>query len=368
MDGATTTPGTDAQGTQPDILNNGQLDLRAGGEIVNNGIITIEGTEGKPLQPETSQQANDSQKGKGEMAIREGATLTNNGALVVYGSLSNYGTLINNGRYNDVIKSNDPDKGAFDYHKGIQVAWKDDVTQKNIEAGSLLNGAGATLNNKGDIVLMPGTLENKGLLVNEKGANIYSAAATEAIIPITPDPATPTVVTKRIKLDPVKPSEIINSGTLVNNGSIRPASVALLDNTGGFDKLTSPGATRELFHISNSGVIRNNGHIYGIVSGTKLLATLAGHTRTGSSLWLYLYADETFLMILPNGENLRGTYTFTDALLIFTFTDNTVARPEPDGDGNAVYSISTGSGSPIEFVLTEEDIVNVRTALEKLKS
>ena len=62
--------------------------------------------------------------------------------------------------------------------------------------------------------LTPGTLENKGLLENKKGAHIYSATATEAIIPITPDPATPTVVTKRVKLDPVKLSNIINSGTL----------------------------------------------------------------------------------------------------------------------------------------------------------
>ena len=380
-DGATTTPGTDQQGTQPDILNNGQLDLRAGGEIVNNGIITIEGTEGKPLQPETSQQANESQKGKGEMAIREGATLTNNGALVVYGSLTNYGTLINNGRYNDVIKSNDPDKGAFDYHKGIQVAWKDDVTQKNIEAGSLTNEAGATLINSGDIVLTPGTLENKGLLENKKGAHIYSATATEAIIPITPDPATPTVVTKRVKLDPVKLSNIINSGTLVNNGSIAPATVALLDNTGGFDKLTTPGDNPELFSVTNSGTIQNNGYIYGCASeeidntdvipgGVRLIAALVGRFRTENDLWLYLYEDETFRMILPNGEKLHGTYEFKDEQLVFTFADRdrTVAEPELDEEGNSVYSITTESGFSIEFVLTSDFIEEVRTALEELKA
>ena len=378
-DGATTTPGSGGQETQPDILNNGQLDLRAGGEIVNNGIITIEGTEGKPLQPETSQQANESQKGKGEMTIREGATLTNNGALVIYGSLTNRGTLINNGHYNDVIKSNDPDKGAFDYHKGIQIAWKDDVTQKNIEAGSLINEAGATLINNGDIVLTPGTLENKGLLVNESGANIYSAAATEAIIPITPDPATPTVVTKRIKLDPVKLSYIINSGTLINNGTIAPATVALLDNTGGFDKLTTPGDHPELFSISNSGTIYNNGYIYGMNSGdeagseetpfgTGLLAALVGSILTENDMWLYLYEDGTFRMVLPGGERLSGTYEFKDELLTFTFTDGTIAVPETDEEGNYVYSITMESGFSFEFVLTNDFVEKVRTALEKLKA
>ena len=379
-DGATTTPGAEGQEAQPSILNNGQLDLRAGGEIVNNGIITIEGTEGKPLQPETAQQANESQKGKGEMTIREGATLTNNGALVIYGALTNYGTLVNNGRYNDVIKSNDPDKGAFDYHKGIQIAWKDDVTQKNIEAGSLTNEAGATLINNGDIVIMPGTLENKGLFVNEKGANIYSAAATEAIIPITPDPATPTVVTKRVTLDPVELSHIINSGTLINNGSILPATVALLDNTGGFDKLTSPGSHPELFSVNNSGVIRNNGVIYnnytgnivntGVIygveetSGTALLAALVGSIHTENDLWLYLYDDGTFRMILPGGETLRGTYAFTGGQLTFTFANGTTAAPTVDEKGNSVYSITTKSGSPIEIVLTADFITRVRTALE----
>ena len=382
-DGATTTPGTEGQGT--DILNNGQLDLRAGGEIVNNGIITIEGTEGKPLQPETSQQANESQKGKGEMTIREGATLTNNGALVVYGSLSNLGTLNNNGRYDDVIKSNDPDKGAFDYHKGIQIAWKDDVTQKNIEAGSLTNGAGATLNNSGDIVIMPGTLENKGLLVNEKGANIYSAAATEAVIPITPDPATPTIVTKRVTLDPVELSHIINSGTLINNGNIVPATVALLDNTGGFDRLTSPGGHPELFSVNNSGVIRNNGYIYnsysgnivntGVIygagetsgSGTALVAALVGSVHTANDLWLYLYEDGTFRMILPGGESLSGTYAFPDGQLTFTFADGTLAAPTLDGEGNSVYTIASKSGSSIEIVLTADFIAKVRNALEARK-
>ena len=70
-------------------------------------------------------------------------------------------------KFFNILLTNDPDKGAFDYHKGIQIAWKDDVTQKNIVAGSLINGkdkdgkivSGATLNNNGDIVLTPGTLE-----------------------------------------------------------------------------------------------------------------------------------------------------------------------------------------------------------------
>lgn len=350
-DGATTTTtnGQEAQTAQQDVLNNGLLDLRAGGEIINNGIITIEGTEGKPYQEGsgTEQQVIDSQKGSGEMTIREGATLTNNGALVIYGKLYNLGTLVNNGKYNDVIKSNDPDKGAFDYHKGIQVAWKDDVTQKNIEAGSLINGkdkagnivSGATLINNGDIVLTPGTLENDAILNNNRGANIYSAVATEAIIPITPDPATPTIVTKRVTLDPVELSYIINNGTLVNYGNIAPATVALNDNIG-FGALTSPGDHPELFIFTNNGTFINHSGLGKAASGPKLISALAGSELTANDTWLYLYDDGTFLIVFADGTRQTGTYQLTDGMLIFTLEDGTVIRPAVDVDGNYAYSIA----------------------------
>ena len=380
-DGATTTTtnGQETQNTQQDVLNNGLLDLRAGGEIINNGIITIEGTEGKPYQEGsgTEQQVIDSQKGSGEMTIREGATLTNNGSLVVYGKLYNLGTLVNNGKYNDVIISNDPDRGAFNYHKGIQVAWKDDVTQKNIEAGSLINGkdkdgktvSGAKLINNGDIVLTPGTLENDAILNNKKG---YSAVATEAIIPITPDPATPTIVSKRVTLDPVELSHIINNKLLINQGSIAPATVALNDNTG-FGALTSPGDHPELFDFTNNGTFIDypardrvddgpdpvpvvaDDETYPVpvvaddetspvlsraADGPKLISALAGSELTANDTWLYLYEDGTFLIVFADGTRVAGTYQLTDGVLVFTLEDGTVINPSVDEAGNYVYSIA----------------------------
>lgn len=266
-DGATATTPT----AQAEKLNNGMLDLRAGGEVVNNGIITIEGTEGKPYQPNTSQQVINSEKGFGEFTIRPGATLTNNGSLVVYGRLYNLGTIVNNGKYNEnPIVSNDPDKGQFAYHRGIQISWKDDVTQQNVTMGELHNGrdtdgnvyAEALLNNFGDIVLVPGNLYNWGIIVNEEGANIYLCAATEAIIPIEPPTPTSTITHKRITLDPPVASLIENWGTLINRGRILPASVELLDNTG-FGRLTEFGDNPDLFQLINHGTIVNDGYIYG---------------------------------------------------------------------------------------------------------
>ena len=270
-DGATTTPSADGKpAPKPDTLNNGLLDLRAGGEIVNNGIISIEGTEGKPYQEGQGKQAIESEKGSGELTIEEGAKLTNNGSLVVNGKLYNLGTIVNNGKYDDIIRSNDPDRGIFEYHKGIQLSWKDDVTQNNIEPGSLYNGkdkngkiySGAVLENNGDILLNPGVLENYATLINGKDANIYLAAATEAIIPIEPTPEAPTVMTKRIQLDSPEGSVFKNYGTLLNYGNIDPATVELRDN-GSFGKLTVPGEHPELFEFENEGEVINKGHIYG---------------------------------------------------------------------------------------------------------
>ena len=277
-DGATTQPG---QAMPADTLNNGMLDLRAGGEIVNNGVITIEGTEGKPYQPDTQQQASSSQKGFGEFTIRQGATLTNNGCLLIYGRLYNMGTIVNNGKYNEnPIVSNDPDKGTFAYHRGIQVSWKDDVTQQNVTMGELRNGMDregntlleALLHNLGDIVLVPGKLLNWGTIINEDGANIYVCAATEAIIPIEPTQQAPTISSKRIKLNPPVASLIENWGTIINRGRILPASVELLDNTG-FGKLTEFGDHPELFRLINHGTIINDGYIYGWDKGSSETAT-----------------------------------------------------------------------------------------------
>ena len=354
-DGATTTPSADGSTTQEPILNNGQLNLLKGGEIVNNGIITIEGQEGKPVQPASGQTtpSTPSEKGQGEMTIDEGAKITNNGALLVYGSLRNNGTLVNNGKYSDVIASNDPDKGAFNYHKGIQVAWKDDVTQTNYATGTLTNGTTGELINNGDILLAPGTLNNEGNLTNSKGANIYSAAVTEAVIPITPDPNNPTVVTKRIVLDHVEVSKIINSGTLTNYGNIGAATVTLLDNTGAFNLLFSPGAHPELFTLKNTGTINNYGTINEYPT-PDLAAVFAGSAETINDTWLYLYEDGSFLMLLPNGERVTGTYEFVDGMLVFTVDDGTIVEPVMDADGNWAYSFTTPLGYDFEFVLSAE--------------
>ncbi len=362
-DGGTTTPVEGEPQPEPDVLNNGILDLRAGGEVENNGVITVEGPEGKPLQEQTQ---TDSEKGYGELTIAKDAKLTNNGALVVYGKLYNLGTLVNNGKYDELITSTDPDKGSFSYHKGIQVSWKDDVTQANVWPGVLINGEDkngnqnpdAVLENNGDLILVPGSLENRATLNNEEGARILLATATEAIIPIVPDPANPLIVTKRIQLDPVKISVIDNYGTINNAGTIAPATVALNDDLS-FGTLSVPGNLPQLFTINNYGIINNTGYIYvwegGL--GKELLAVFAG-----ADTWLYLYRDGSFLMILPSGERVTGSYSLDGGLLTLTPDDGTQISTVPDETGGCIIRVVSVSGSEFELAVAGEDLLPLTEA------
>lgn len=289
-DGATQTPKEGDPTPTPDILNNGLLNIEAGGEVENNGIISIEGTEGKPYSETNKDQVIKSDKGYGELTIKEGAKLTNNGSMMVYGRLYNLGTIVNNGTYNDTIDSSDPDKGTFSYHKGITASWKDDVTQQNVTYGMIVNGQdrdgkttnpNATIINNGDIVLNPGELQNYATLVMNPGSNIYACTATEALIPVEPpkqteptggsgtgsqqggkggaaetpaDPAstTPPPAYERRTLDPSKPSKILNNGTIIMDyARIATASIKLEDN-GSFSTLT---LTNEQVPIEGTGRI-----------------------------------------------------------------------------------------------------------------
>lgn len=367
-DGATTTPGSTTP-TTPDILNNGLLDLRAGGEIVNNGIITIEGTEGKPAAPgTTAQQASESEKGFGEMTIAKGATLTNNGSLVIYGKLYNLGTLVNNGSYDDTIIQNDPDKGTFAYHKGIQLSWKDDVTQNNVQPGVLYNGkdrdgnivSEAQLINNGDIVLAPGTAENYSVVKNNDGSTIYVAAATEAIIPLEPaanankDPnATPAPTTKRITLPTPKASRIENYGTIIDSGRIASASVAINDD-GSFGTISVPGKHPELFTFNNHGVYRRIPRPE--ISGTDSYVMLdpIGMIESANGNWLYLYADGTFVILLSDGGKLNGNFKFENDMLIFVLEDGTEITPTRQADGSYVYSYASDNGLSLRFTLSAD--------------
>ena len=272
-DGATAQTAEGTATTSTDVLNNGSLDLRAGGEVQNDGVITIEGTEGKPYQPDASGTAPESAKGHGELTICEGATLTNNGCFMPNGALYVQGTLVNNGKFNDdPIVSNDPDKGLFTYHRGIQCTWKDDVTQSNVIYGGIYVGmdktwektyANAVLTNYGDILLCPGELVNEATIKNMPGGHIYSCATDKAIVPIEPDPNNPTVTTKEVFFDEPKCGSIYNWATIDNQGVIRPAQVTV-SNNGSLGDIVVPGNYGDWFALIQSDVskLTGTGYLY----------------------------------------------------------------------------------------------------------
>ena len=241
-------------------LTNGVITVHSGGRIVNNGVINIEGLEVKPVQPaaqEQQQEIVNRDMKSSSILVEDGGIIDNYGCLSLKGNLYVMGTINNYGRYEDVIEAQDPDKGSISYHKGIQLTWKDDVTvldeatgtytvNPDVIPGTLFicmdaegnQNTTAKLNNYGDIVMVPGILnvyaEFSNLVGGEESyvGHLYVCSVTEAVVPITPDPADPTKTEERRQLSEPYPSVInTDEGATVNgNGNAYEANVKVLSN------------------------------------------------------------------------------------------------------------------------------------------
>ena len=255
-DAATVTTGTTAVD-----YNNGVIRVEDGGRLINYGVINVEGIEFKPLQNNTQEQGQSQQTitnhKMSALYVAEGAALDNYGSISLKGNLYILGTLNNYGKYADTITATDPDKGNICYHRGIQLTWKDDVTNGqekdangnyavNQEAapGKLLIGIDsenykykdAVVNNYGDIVLVPGVIELHSTLnnlVNKDSlyeGHLYLCDVTEVVIPITPTQEAPTVTEERRTLSEPYQSTLNQITGSTFNGVTIKATVKVLSN------------------------------------------------------------------------------------------------------------------------------------------
>ena len=369
-DAASTAPGTD-----PVTYDVGLITIADGGEIVNNGVISIEGTEGKPIDP-----ANPVIRDMKAAAlnIEPGGKLTNNGAVLAYGTLKNLGTIENNGHYVDTIESNDPDKGRFTYHKGIQIAWKDDVTQAGVLMGQFNNGdeshAQASVVNNGDIVLTPGFLENYGSLTNTNKGSIYLCAVDEAVIPTS---VTWSVLVLEQRIGFERPLSIFLTNqpgsTLTNAGIITAAQVEITGN-GRTGKLT-PSAPANLPYeigLNSFGQMTNSGSIalnkilnYAEMSNSGSIGgriVLSNDVVSASASGSLIDSSEQLTNVF-NGVKNGATWTYTECseLTVTPPTQYGVggqtvnwtfhATPKESGDGARflVLAYQGNSTTPLAF-------------------
>lgn len=284
---------------------NGAITIEGGGHLINYGVINIEGTEAKPQAPSAQEQEQGQQvyydKKSADLFVNKDAVLDNYGTISLKGALYMLGTLNNYGRYNETITAYDPDKGSTTYHKGIQITWKDIVTDPGVEPGRLEIGIDrdgnivkeATLNNYGDIVAVPGKIDLYGTLNNLKGSDgishLYLCTAKEAIIPITPTKENPLVVEKRVTLETPKKSVVNIKGTFNDlEGATMKAKVALVHN-GVLGELTVLDAAAVTAPAANTSLI-SNGSEQQLVSagsangGTLYYALTKGDTADTSKL------------------------------------------------------------------------------------
>ena len=292
-------------------LVNGVITVNKGGVIENHGIITVEGREGKPQTPGTVVRDYSSAR----LTIDEGGTLENSGCVLVNGDLFNFGTIKNTGKYSDEITSYDPDKGTFTYHKGIQLSWKDDITQGQTYCGELFNGveyiedgqiihSGARFINEGDFVMIPGWLDNYATITNS--GNIYMSAVDEIVVPIMAYSDNPVVTEQRIKLGKFENSIFINhnytqgSGVIENSGNITTAEIEIVSNGRTGKIIAEESRNKKDLVIESFGKVTNTGKI--AVGG------------------LYAYSDVTNdgigvveRVILAQNNDPLTTGTFTDS-------------------------------------------------------
>ena len=232
--------------TDPAHYLSGEITIKDGGTLTNWGVINIEGTEGKPLDPSQQDQII-RDKQSADILVEPEGILDNYGCISLKGTLHVLGLLNNYGKFDDIIHAYDPDKNKIDYHKGIQVTWKDDVRQEGVVPGELCVGSDikgninkdAILNNYGDIVLCPGTFKLNGTFNNLKhpdpdidyAGHLYLCMVDEAIVPII-NPMDPAMVEERVTIDPPRESVFDHKNGIVNNdgGVIDSARVTLLHN------------------------------------------------------------------------------------------------------------------------------------------
>ncbi len=303
-----TTP-TPTPAPEPDLLE-GSLIIENGGEVVNEGVITVEGKEGKAQDPVDAQTVIRDYK-DAKLTIGEGGTLTNRGCMLVNGSLFNCGNLVNEGKYDDLITSDDPDKGIFTYHRGIQFSWKDDITQGNTSGGVMVNGMdedmnwyeNATLHNTGDIVLVPGRLLNNAKIDNE--GTIYVSAVKDVVIPITSTQDAPSVVEERIDLGYYEPSNIVNdeNAHFVNKGSVQTADFEIVSNgrTGKKQEDVSP-ALDQLF-MFNYGELVNEGSGVVALDRVSNFGTVTNQDQAAFSL-----GDVATKILLEEDDQEAGSF------------------------------------------------------------
>ena len=326
-------------------LVNGEILIKSGGKLINEGVVNIEGTEGKPVDP--AQPVVTDMK-TADIVVEPGGQFDNTGCLSLKGALFVLGTLNNYGKYADTLVKGDPDKGTVTYHKGIQVTWKDDVTRAGVVPGVLnvgIDGEGkiykdAVLNNYGDIVFVPGTLNLYGTLNNVKNpdaaanyaGHIYVCTVDEAIIPITPTKEEPNIYEKTIQLEEPQYSAINQYGTLNNDGGIiRKARVYLVHN-GELGKLVEYGDVE----VNNGPAVElsSNAFTYnGKVQKPAILA-IGGKALKEGKDYTVKWSDESSTntgtysleIVLRGGYigNATATYTINKAANTLTAKGKTV--------------------------------------------
>ena len=84
--------------------------------------------------------------------------------------------------------------------------------------------------------------------------------------------------------------------------------------------------------------------------------------QTAENIWLYIYPDGSFTIVLPDGSTLTGTIRFDGDIPVFALDNGTELVPTVDADGNYNYDLNV-QGFALRFTLNAEAVGQLRARL-----
>ncbi len=180
----------------------------------------------------------------------------------------------------------------------------------------------------------------------------------------TPDGATLNLqgTVKSHGKDAAKEGDTVTLNTLVKEGYKLvgiDSTVTLMQDTSGNYYIVVPKGGGVFLKVKLDKVAAAANEVY---TGPAILGTRQFKDGT----FLYLFADNTFTIIFPDGKTEKGTWEFEDGAIVFTNKSGDTFEPTKNDDGNYEYTYVRKDGKEFKFTLSKTFTGRTIKAAEKV--
>lgn len=93
---------------------------------------------------------------------------------------------------------------------------------------------------------------------------------------------------------------------------------------------------------------------------------MIGTRQLKGGAWLYMFIDNTYTIVFPDGKTETGTFEFKDGMVVFTGKAGKVCTPTMNDEGNFEYTYVRKDGKEISFTLSKTFTARTIRAAEKV--